>query len=90
MPTPKPELEILALEWQVWPLRQQGLTPRAIAVLLLIGFVWLVLLLSLPLLASLVLGMALLVSLLPYYLPTHYRIDADGIVVSRKFGSKYW
>ncbi len=80
------KLEILALEWQVWPLRQQRLKPRAIAVLLLIGLVWLVLLLSLPLVASLVLGMALLVSLLPYYLPTYYRVDADGIMVRRSLG----
>jgi len=84
MPTQK--LEILALEWQVWPLRQQGLKPRAVAVLLLIGLVCLVLLISLPFIASLVLGMALIISLLPYYLPTRYRVEAEGITVSHSLG----
>jgi hypothetical protein len=86
---------IVALEWQYWPLQQAGLQTglqngwqaglkfRAIGVVILAGLVWLVLLLSLPLLTALVLGLALAVSLLSYYLPTTYHVDATGVIVEQ-------
>jgi hypothetical protein len=79
---------IVALEWQYWPLRQTGLQAglkfRALGVLMLAGLVWLVLLLSLPLLTALILGLALAFSLLSYYLPTTYHVDATGVVVEQR------
>lgn len=74
---------ILSLEWQVWPVCQNALKLKALLVLMLAGLVWLVLLVSLPPLTSIALGLALALSLLPYYLPSRYQVDATGITIRR-------
>lgn len=84
---------IVALEWQNWPLRQEGFRLKALLVAMFVGIVWLILLISLPTLTGFALGTALLIALLPYYLPTRYLVDAKGITIKR--GSfarrmRYW
>lgn len=92
MPTSNPEnfpsiaqkldaSNIVALEWQNWPLQRDGFRLKAVLVLMLVGIIWLLLLISLPTITGFVLGAALLLVLFPYYLPTRYILDQRGITV---------
>ncbi len=56
---------------------------RAGLVVLLVAGLWLVLLLSLPPFAGLVVGVAFVFLLLPYFLPTTYIIAPEGVRVQR-------
>lgn len=78
--------QILSLEWQEWPLQKKGAKPKALIVLGLVSLVWLLLLVSLPLLNGIALSFALGLSLLPYYLPTYYNVDGKGITIGQLAG----
>jgi hypothetical protein len=69
-----------SLTWERWPLRED---PRRRWKLLLVGVVvlavGLVLVVSLPLTAAIALGLALVVTLLPYLLPRQYGVGEEGV-----------
>lgn len=79
-----PELKT-GITWRRWPLGEGGTQGwlRAGLVALLVGGVWIILLLSLPPLAALMIGAAFVGFLLPYYLPAVYRVGPEGIKVQR-------
>lgn len=73
------------IKWQRWPLREEGGRGwlKAGLVLGLVAGLWLVLLLSLPPAAALLLGAIFAALLLPYFLPSNFVIGPEGIGVQR-------
>ncbi|MEI6047113.1 MAG: hypothetical protein WCS37_22450 [Chloroflexota bacterium] len=68
--------------WRRWPLRERGWLRAGLVALLLVGLE-VVLLVSLPPIVSLVMSLAFITLLLPYYLPAVYRIGSEGVQVQR-------
>lgn len=83
-----PKSQSLALEWQRCALREdrQALA-RASIVALVVIVIEVVLLVSLPPVTALLLGFLLVGMLLPYFLPSQYRVSETGLVVVRGFFS---
>src|SRR4051812_1085966 len=81
------EVTGLPLEWQRWPLREDGQAGllRAGGVVLLILLVGVVLLVSLPTTTAIVLGVPVVLAFLPYFLPRRYRLSNEGLAVIRGF-----
>lgn len=76
------------LEWERWHLRED---PRRWLKLLLLAIVVLlvgvVLVVSLPLTAAIALGLALVVTLLPYLLPRRFVVENSGVSIHQGFYS---
>ncbi len=75
------------LEWQRWPLAEDGPKGwlKAGAVLLLVVIIGAVLLVSLPPTVALGLGVLVGLALLPYFLPRRYLVSEHGVVMNRGF-----
>lgn len=80
-----PETKTEILSWRRWPLAEGGKAGwlKAGLVALLAAGLWLVLLLSLPPFAALLLGATFSTLLLPYYLPATYQIGPEGVRIQR-------
>lgn len=74
------------LEYERWPLREDPRRwPRLILLLAVVLVVGTILVISLPLLAAIGLGLALVATLLPYFLPRRYEVDGSGIAIWQGF-----
>lgn len=75
------------IEWQRWPLREQGREGwvKGGAALVIAGLAAMLAFISLPPVAAGLLIFLLLVTLLPYFLPRNYRASAEAVVTMRSF-----
>lgn len=75
------------IEWQRWPLREQGREGwiKGSAALVVAGLAAMLAFISLPPVPASVLIFLLLITLLPYFLPRNYRVSAEAVVTMRSF-----
>lgn len=78
-------IKLISLHWQRWLLKEDGPLAwgRAGLALLVLTVTMIVLLVSLPPFAAIVLGLILVVAVLPYFWPRQYRVTQDFILVNR-------
>lgn len=83
----KSAINSVIISWQRWPLIEAGKAGsfRGALVALLVTFIWLVLIYSLPFVAAFLLSAAFTVLVLPYYLPVFFSLTGGGVLVQRGF-----
>ena len=80
-----PSTIVISLHWQRWLLKEDGPLAwgRAGLALLVLTATVIVLLVSLPPFAAVVLGLILVIAVLPYFWPRQYRVTQDFVLVNR-------